>query len=113
MIQQLNGTWNLYTTDGKIRLNAEVPGSLYSAMLENNMLEDPYYRLNQYDAIQYSETDAVYEHNFIAEGKILDSIRKYLRFDGIDTIADIYLNDVHIGSSENMHRVYEFDVSET
>lgn len=112
LISQLNGVWSLYTTDGKIRLDANVPGSLYSALLENKIIEDPYYRLNQYDAMQYSETDAVYEHNFIADKKMLDCAKKYLRFDGIDTIADVYLNDVLLGSTENMHRIYEFEVSE-
>lgn len=35
-----------------------------------------------------------------------------LRFDGVDTIADIYLNECYLGKVENMHRVWEFPVGE-
>src|SRR5699024_1883886 len=34
-----------------------------------------------------------------------------LRFDGIDTLGDIYLNDVYLGKTVNMHRTWEFDVT--
>ena len=35
-----------------------------------------------------------------------------LRFDGIDTLASVWLNGEKIGTAENMHRIYEFDVTD-
>ena len=33
-----------------------------------------------------------------------------LRFDGIDTLADVYVNDRLIGCAYNMHRIWEYDL---
>ncbi len=35
-----------------------------------------------------------------------------LKFLGIDTLADIYLNGTHVGNTYNMHRTWEFSVRE-
>ena len=34
----------------------------------------------------------------------------YLEFEGLDTVADIYLNDGYVGHAENMHRIWKYDV---
>ena len=34
----------------------------------------------------------------------------FLRFDGIDTLADIYVNRQLLGSAYNMHRSWEYDL---
>ena len=33
-----------------------------------------------------------------------------LKFEGIDTLADIYFNGNHLGVADNMHRVWEYPV---
>ena len=59
MIQSLNGPWRVNSADEKIKLSVNVPGTVYSSMLENKMIEDPFYRLNQYDALKISDNDWV------------------------------------------------------
>ena len=44
--------------------------------------------------------------------KLLECGTILLRFHGIDTIADVYLNEKLLGRVENMHRCYEFPVKE-
>ena len=44
--------------------------------------------------------------DFLKEEKLI------LRFDGIDTIADIMLNGTILGHTENMHRIFEYSVRE-
>lgn len=36
--------------------------------------------------------------------------KKYIIFDGIDTISDIYLNKIYIGSTNNMFVKYTFSI---
>ena len=56
--------------------------------------------------------DYVYESTFIPQQKLLECGTILLRFHGIDTIADVYLNEKLLGRVENMHRCYEFPVKE-
>ena len=112
MIQSLNGPWRVNSADEKIKLSVNVPGTVYSSMLENKMIEDPFYRLNQYDALKISDNDFVFAYDFIPAEAMMKNDRIFLRFDGIDTIAEIYLNDTAIGSADNMHRTYKFDITD-
>ncbi|MGN0553131.1 MAG: glycosyl hydrolase 2 galactose-binding domain-containing protein [Oscillospiraceae bacterium] len=112
MIQSLNGPWRVNSADEKIKLYVNVPGTVYSSMLENKMIEDPFYRLNQYDALKISDNDFVFSYDFIPAESMLKNDRIYLKFDGIDTIAEIFLNNKAVGSADNMHRTYKFDVTD-
>lgn len=38
--------------------------------------------------------------------------KKYIVFDGIDTISDIYLNNKQIGSTNNMFIKYAFSIED-
>ncbi|MCD7731393.1 MAG: glycoside hydrolase family 2 protein [Oscillospiraceae bacterium] len=111
IIQSLNGNWNAVSADEKIRLDVPVPGSIYYGMLKNNMIDDPYYGLNQYSAVKISENDFILRYDFIPEEDILMCEKQYLRFYGIDTSAEIFLNDSAVGNADNMHRTYQFDVT--
>lgn len=112
MIQSLNGSWRVSSADESINLSVNVPGTVYSSMLEQNLIADPYYRLNQYEAEKISQHDFIFSYDFIPLESLLKSDKIYLKFDGIDTVSEIYLNDKPIGSSDNMHRTYRFDVTD-
>ena len=38
---------------GEGYINVTIPGSVYSALLENEMIENPYYRDNENEALNY------------------------------------------------------------
>ena len=73
-------------------------------------MEDPYYRDNELKALKIMEHDFVYETVFTVGKEIIEQKVKILRFEGIDTLADIYLNENLLGSVDNMHRTWEFSV---
>lgn len=91
---------------------ATIPGSVYSCLLENRLMPDPYWRDNELDALKLMENDFLFTEHFVPEKEVLSSDRVILKFDGIDTIADITLNGTFLGHTENMHRSFEFDVKE-
>ena len=91
---------------------ATIPGSVYSCLLENKLMPDPYWRDNELDALKLMENDFLFTEHFVPEKEVLSSDRVILKFDGIDTIADITLNGTFLGHTENMHRSFEFDVKE-
>ncbi len=115
MKQTLNGAWRLYSIDGepKYDLNASVPGSVYSELIKNGLTEDPYYRENEYKATDISKGSCVYERRFSLDEKMQSADSILLKFYGIDTLAQIFLNGVCIGAAANMHREYVFDITDS
>lgn len=88
-----------------------VPSTVYGTLLEKGMIPDPYFRDNELDALKLMENDFVYETTFSISEKERQADRLFLHFDGIDTIADIYLNDQKLGSADNMNRIWEYDIT--
>lgn len=114
MKQSLNGTWSLSVegVDGGREFPAEVPGSLYCALLHEGIAENPYYRENEQKAAALCEKDCVYSHRFDLNEQMLSAEKILLKFYGIDTIAEITLNGSNLGKVNNMHREYVFDVTD-
>ena len=106
--QILHENWTL-CLDGE-QLPAQVPGSVYNDLLTNGRMEDPYYRDNELKALALMDRDYTYVCHFDVSGDMLESEEVVLHFDGIDTIADVYLNGHHLGYCENMHRIWEYSV---
>ena len=111
MIQNLNGEWTLNRITFVDKIPVQIPGSVYSAMLSNGKLDNPYYGENQYKAVEFSDSDYMFEKSFEIDPEISACKKIYLRFHGVDTLAEIELNGVRLGKIENMHRIYEFDVT--
>ena len=92
------------------RTEGKIPGSVYSFLLDAGKMEDPYYRDNEFKALELVKGDYTFAKTFDADPTLLSQAYQVLRFDGVDTISDIYLNGMWIGSTMDMHTAYEFDV---
>lgn len=109
-VMTLNGTWQLRDAGGKYLCPVEVPGSVLSGMREHGLLEDPYYRMNEYAARELLRQDFSFCRKFTVS-KEAGSLYE-LCCDGIDTAAGLFLNGVKIGNVDNMHRRYRFLVTD-
>ena len=112
----LNGEWNfkIIGKDAKMLpaegIPAQIPGSVYGTLLQKELIPDPYYRDNELKLLPLMENDFSFERTFVPEEDLFSCDKVILRFDGIDTLADIYINAHPLGSTCNMHRIWEFDV---
>lgn len=103
----LNGRWHM--TGGGFDCYGNVPGSLFSFLLDDNkLIADPYYRDNEFDALALTKHDYTFERTFDFEKT---GYTVLLRFEGLDTFCDVYLNGKHIAYTDDMHITYEFDVT--
>ena len=105
----LNGTWNMTCGNGH-RVSGQIPGSVYSFLLDAGEMEDPYFRDNELKALPLMEEDYLFERMFDLPENIERCSHQVLRFDGIDTLADVCLNGVKLGSTDNMHLAWEYQV---
>ena len=104
----LNGTWNMQGAG--FNCQGIIPGSVYSFLLDNKLMEDPFYRDNERAALELMENDFTFTKVFNFEKPNFPVL---LHCDGLDTLCDIYVNGKFIAHTDNMHRTYEFDVSKT
>ena len=112
---EIDSCWSLRNadnTEGQGIIPAEVPGDLYSDLLMAGLIEDPYYRDNELAALKLSDNDYVYETCFDVPDEIMNRERICLVFDGLDTLAEIRLNGVLLGTADNMHRTWKYDIRE-
>lgn len=110
--QDIKEGWTLQIAGKDRKIPASVPGSVYKDLLENEMMEDPFWRDNEDQALQLMENDFLYETSFLIDRRVLESEAVLLRCEGLDTIAEVYLNDILAGSADNMHRIWEFPVTD-
>ena len=108
--QNLDKNWEMHTAGWDDWQQAEVPGTVYTDLLRNGNMEDPFWKDNENKALALMENDFEYETIFACEPDLLACDSVLLRFEGLDTIADIYVNHEYIGRTENMHRTWEFPV---
>ncbi|MBQ7336122.1 MAG: glycoside hydrolase family 2 protein [Clostridia bacterium] len=89
-----------------------VPCSYYSVLLQNGLMQDPYYRdQEKYVASTYGD-HCRFETEITVDKDTLAKRKQLLVFEGLDTLCDIYLNGSLLGKTDNMHRTWRFDVSE-
>ena len=113
MIEQtLHTGWTMRRAGEQEWLPASVPGSVYGDLLSNGRMEDPFWKDNEDKALSLMEYDYEYVTQFDCPEEIRESDRVLLHFDGLDTIADVYLNGEHLGNAYSMHRIWEYDVKE-
>ena len=103
----LNGTWQM--EGAGYNCEDTVPGSVYSFLLNNNLMPDPYYRDNELEALKLMENDFTFSRKFSIEKTENPML---LHCDGLDTLSDIFINGQHIAHTDNMHRSFEFDISQ-
>ena len=121
----LNGNWTLYYTPEKggkaalfsrasladwEKIPAVVPGNVELDLVRAGREEDPFYGENLYRFAKYEYHQWVFAKELVVP-QDFPAGNAALRFEGIDTIADIYVDDSHVGHSENMFIAQEFDVT--
>ena len=93
-----------------IWLPARVPGSIYQDLTNGGRLDDPYWRDNEKKALAIMENYFIYRCVFRKEEK--EYSEAILRFESLDTLTEIHLNGRKLGNTENMHRIYEYEVTD-
>lgn len=95
---------------GYDKVPAIVPGNIERDLFRSGVIEDPYFGSNSVKYQYLEKMHMFYYRTFNIEKKTAEEIK--LRFDGIDTASEIFLNGEKIGETENMLIAHEFEVSD-
>ncbi len=92
-------------------IELQLPGDVHSALLENKLIEDPYYAKNELDIQWVGRTDWV----CTKEIEISDTFkmgRQSIVLESADTFVTVFINDVEVGTCFNMFRLWRFDITD-
>ena len=106
----LNDGWRFRQGRGENWYPATVPGTVHTDLMANDLIEDPFYRLNERSVQWVDKEDWMYETNLRATADEVAQTNQQLVFYGLDTYADVYLNHHCILRADNMHRTWRIDV---
>ena len=108
---EILGDADVYGVNGR-ELPVKIPGSVYGNLLEQGLMPDPYYGMNELKALRLMENDFRFRTIFTLVEEQFAGDFLILRFDGIDTLAKVYLNGRLLGNADNMHRIWEFSIKD-
>lgn len=104
----LNDNWQFRAVGDTAWHKASVPGNVQADLVALKLIPEPFFRRNE-DTVQWvAEKDWEYRRNFTLEQ--LDPHTE-LVFDGLDTYAEVYLNDTLLLNANNMFRSWRVDIS--
>ena len=110
IFQTLNGNWVMNEKGTESYIDAKIPGSVLSTLLVQHRIQDPFFGTNEEEVMGLFKSDYYFTRQFEPSSDLLQQQKIELCCKGIDTLAKIYINNVPVGSTDNMHRTFTFDV---
>ena len=108
--QYLHEGWTFGQARQPQRYPAVVPGVVHTDLLRQGLIADPYIGLNERTVQWIDKEDWIYETTFRVDDTLMAADHIALCFDGLDTYADVYLNDIKILEADNMFRRWSVSV---
>ncbi|MFH0921404.1 MAG: glycoside hydrolase family 2 protein [Fibrobacterota bacterium] len=106
----LNGAWKFREAGKGPWLAATVPGTVHTDLLANKKIPDPFWADNE-QRLQWIDTkDWEYTREFHVAAALLKEERVELVADGLDTLAEIRVNNVRVAATNDMFIEYRFDI---
>ena len=110
--KELKSGWTFSEVDGQNKGTAEVPGTIHTDLLSNGLIEDPFYRTNEKTLQWIDKKDWIYETSFEITDEELDRDNLVMDFYGLDTYADVYINDALVLEVDNMFRTWQVSLTD-
>jgi len=110
----LNGRWTLEgrsASGERIEIPARVPGVVHWDLQRAGLIGDPFEGAVEENVQWVALQTWTYSLTFRAGSRMLSAKNVELVFEGLDTFAEISLNGIRIGGTDNMFVPHRFDIS--
>jgi beta-mannosidase len=112
-VMQINTGWQFREVGKTDWHDATVPGCVHTDLLANKLIEDPFYRDNEKKQQWIDKKDWEYKTTFKIAPQTLERENVELVFEGLDTYAQVYLNEQLVLSADNMFRTWRINAKQT
>ncbi|MDR1937674.1 MAG: glycoside hydrolase family 2 protein [Tannerellaceae bacterium] len=108
--QEIKTGWTFKQVRGNNWYPATVPGVVHTDLMDNRLIEDPFFRLNERAVQWVDKEDWEYKTTLNVPAGVFGKEHIELLFKGLDTYADVFLNDSCILKANNMFREWTVNV---
>ena len=106
---ELNKNWKFSKAGTNKWYPAVVPGTVHTDLLRNQLIPDPFFADNEKKLQWIDSCDWIYKTNINCDSLVKNHHYWYLlEFNGLDTYADIYINNKLLQKTDNMFRGWKF-----
>ena len=91
-------------------LLGQAPGTVHTDLMANNLIPDPFKGLNQQKVQWVPQNEWWYRKEFELSPEFLGRQVIQLVFEGLDTYATVWVNDVLVGEANNMFTPWRFNI---
>jgi beta-mannosidase len=106
------GKWRLRAVGKEDWVPIEVPGEVHLALLRAGKIPDPFMADNELAVQWVGETDWEFEGVIQIPKSLINQERVWLCFEGLDTLAEVWINDNYLGKVENAFRSYTWELKD-
>jgi len=110
--KELSDNWFFKNSIENQWYNAKIPGCVHTDLFFNKLIPDPFYADNEKQLRFIELNDYVYKCLFDVDSEIISKEKISLVFEGLDTYADVFLNNHLILKADNMFREWEIECKE-
>jgi beta-mannosidase len=110
LVREINQGWQFHKVGTNDWHAAVVPGCVHTDLLANKMIPDPFYRDNESKLQWIDKYSWEYKTIINIDKTTLDRQNIELSFKGLDTYGEVYLNDKHILTTDNMFCEWNTDI---
>lgn len=108
--QEIHENWTFRKKGENVWLPATVPGTVHTDLLQNGIINDPFFGINAREQQWIETADWEYRSVFFISNYLLDHDHVEIWFYGVDTFAEISLNGTKILITNNMFHPWSKDV---
>jgi len=102
--------WEFRESGTENWLSATVPGTVHLDLMDHDLMPDPFIGTNEVNIKSFENKDWEYQTTFSLASDLMKKEQVELIFEGLDTYADVFLNDSLIIEADNMHRPWSAEV---
>jgi beta-mannosidase len=110
LVTEISNGWKFHKVGTNEWRTATVPGCVHTDLLANKIIPDPFYRDNESKLQWIDKSSWEYETTFTVDKTTFDRQNIELSFKGLDTYSEVYLNDQHILTTDNMFCEWKADI---
>ena len=103
----INQNWEFSQSGEEAWYSAKVPGTVHTDLLDNDLIEDPYWENNELKLQWVEDENWVYKSEFSLTDEQLTYEEIEINFMGLDTYAEVHLNGQLILEADNMFRSWK------